>query len=57
MKICDRCKNTENRASMMLQDVKEGTEYDFCPECQEEFLKFLNPPEARKPGRPRKDGI
>ncbi len=26
---------------MMLRDPKEGTEYDLCQECKDEFDKFL----------------
>ena len=67
MKICDRCKNPQNRAVRILRDAKDGTEIDFCISCDTEFNTFLeNKPkpeaqpeaqqEASKVGRPRKDG-
>ena len=56
MMVCDRCKNPEAKAVLLLRDSKDGTQYDLCQECKEEFEKFLTPIEPRKPGRPRKDG-
>lgn len=45
MRTCDRCKDPTKLVKTLLADRKDGTEYDFCVECSNAFLTFLNPRE------------
>jgi hypothetical protein len=49
MRVCDRCKKTENLIKTLLLDRKDGSEYDLCVECSNAFLTFLNPREKSAP--------
>lgn len=42
MRICDRCRDTKKRSARTLKD-HQGTEIELCTECNDEFVKFLNP--------------
>ena len=45
MRTCDRCKDPKKQVRMLLTDRKDATEYDFCVDCANAFLTFLNPQE------------
>ncbi len=55
MRVC--IKHLE-KAIMTLTDSKEGTEYDFCQKCKEDFMsmmlqEFIPEKEGAKRGRKR----
>lgn len=45
MRTCDRCKDPLKTVKTLLVDKRDGTEYDFCVDCNGDFLSFLNPKE------------
>lgn len=53
MRICDRCKTIKTVVTR-LSDVKTGTEYDLCKECDEAFNNLLNNIEEPKPKKIKK---
>lgn len=60
MRICDRCKK-ENTRTVLLNRI-DGSEYDLCKKCTEDFSEFLTPQKeeqeapaiAKKAGRPKR---
>lgn len=60
MRICDRCKGEP--IVLMLTNSKEGSHYDLCPKCQDEFYRFMGmpkeePKEETGPGNTKKEEI
>lgn len=53
MRVCDR--HPDKTTSMVLRDLKTGSEHDFCKECSEQFAEWISETQMQKPADTKKE--
>lgn len=47
MRVCERHPDKKN--VQIIRNLHDGTEFDLCPECYEEFIEWFNKKPVQKP--------
>lgn len=53
MRVCER--HPERKVNVILRNLQDGSEFDHCRECYDEFTKWLGERPVQKPAENKKE--